>query len=409
VCSYVLVDFLIELAAAYCSSRVSVALARLQSIGSMSYWKARHPMRQFLLVTLSLAACSTSAEREEAQEPPPIAVYPIQPAARLEQSGSTSSRRADAPASGGSCATSIGYHGGPVMTNAIKVYLIWYGSWAGNSAQTIIPDMIRTLGGSPRWKIDTTFTNGGGTAVNAGVQLAGQFNDAYSQGSALSQGAVFQVVRHAFSGGLPVDPSGVYYVLTSADVSQTNSDGTTFCGNYCGWHTWQSYLLFPIKFSFVGNGDRCPSSCISSRLDAGSPNGNRGADGMASVIVHELDETATDPQINAWYTSTPNGICENADNCAWTFGGTWPSANGSTANAHLGGRDFLIQRDWANYGTGYCTTSWAGTCDGTAGQWSGCRGTGCNVGTPAGLVGGSDPMKTESRPMPTKSVVDLRT
>jgi len=341
-------------------------------------------MRRFIMVaTALLAACSPLNEPEMPQDSPAVVIYPIQPRPRSQPGGPVSFGVADAPASGGICAASIPYHGGPVMTNTIKVYLIWYGNWSGNSAQTILPDLVRSLGSSPRWKIDTTFTNGGGAPVSSTVQLGGQFNDAYSQGSALSQAAVFQVVSRAISlGAFPTDANAVYYVLTSSDVSQTNANGETFCGNYCGWHTWQSFLVgIPIKYSFVGNGDRCPSSCISFHLDAASPNNNRGADGMASVIVHELDETSTDPQINAWFAGSASAACENADNCAWTFGGTWPSANGATANAHLGSRDFLIQRDWANFGTGFCTTSWPGTCNGTPGQWSGCRGTGCNVCT----------------------------
>ena len=38
---------------------------------------------------------------------------------------------------------------------------------------------------------------------------------------------------------------------------------------------------------------------------------------MVSVIAHELEETNTDPNLNAWYDS--NGS-EDADKCAWTFG-----------------------------------------------------------------------------------------
>ena len=41
---------------------------------------------------------------------------------------------------------------------------------------------------------------------------------------------------------------------------------------------------------------------------------------MASVIAHELEEAATDPDLNAWYDS--RGY-ENADKCAWTFGTTY--------------------------------------------------------------------------------------
>jgi len=59
--------------------------------------------------------------------------------------------------------------------------------------------------------------------------------------------------------------------------------------------------------------------------------------------------------LNAWYDR--RGF-ENADKCAWTFGITYTTSNGSTANMNLGGRDFLVQRNWVNAGSGGCLQSW---------------------------------------------------
>jgi hypothetical protein len=72
---------------------------------------------------------------------------------------------------------------------------------------------------------------------------------------------------------------------------------------------------------------------------------------MASIIAHELEETVTDPDLNAWYDSRG---AENADKCAWTFGTTFTTTNGSLANMTLGGRNFLIQRNWVNASGGFC-------------------------------------------------------
>ena len=68
-------------------------------------------------------------------------------------------------------------------------------------------------------------------------------------------------------------------------------------------------------------------------------NGVSGADGMASIIAHELEEAVTDPDLNAWYDS--RGY-ENADKCAWTFGSTAIAPNGSAYNMTLGLRNYLI-------------------------------------------------------------------
>jgi hypothetical protein len=77
---------------------------------------------------------------------------------------------------------------------------------------------------------------------------------------------------------------------------------------------------------------------------------------MASVMVHELEEAATDPIGNGWYTPVAGQREENADKCAWTFGTTYAAANGATANIALGGHDYLIQQNWVNAASGgYCS------------------------------------------------------
>ena len=64
---------------------------------------------------------------------------------------------------------------------------------------------------------------------------------------------------------------------------------------------------------------------------------------MISVLVHELEEVATDPNTNAWYDAHKK---ENADKCAWTFGhNIYKVGNGSSANVRIGARDYLIQRN----------------------------------------------------------------
>lgn len=243
----------------------------------------------------------------------------------------------------------ISYHGGPVMLGTVNVYYIWYGNWSGNTATTILTDFANGVGGSPYYNINTTYYNGAGTHVSNAVHYARSTTDSYSQGTSLSDAQVQTVVSTAISSGrLPMDPNAVYFVLTSADV--TASSG--FCTNYCGWHTHGTISGNDIKYSFVGNPDRCPAACAAQTT---GPNGNAGADGMASIIAHELEETATDPDLNAWYDSRG---AENADKCAWTFGTTYATPNGSTANMRLGSRDYLIQRNWVNASGGYCALSY---------------------------------------------------
>jgi hypothetical protein len=247
--------------------------------------------------------------------------------------------------------TGIYYHGGPLLNRSTgaNVYTIWYGNWSGNSATTILADMLTHIGGSPYFNINTTYYDGASRHVVNVVNSVGTTSDNYSQGTQLSDSGVEAVVSRAISGGaLPNDSNGVYFVLTSSDVNETSG----FCTQYCGWHTSASIAGNDIKFAFVGNPDRCPSAC---EAQSTSPNGNSGADGMASVIAHELEEAVTDPDLNAWYD---NRGYENADKCAWTFGTTRTASNGSQYNMTLGSRQYLIQRNWVNAGSGGCALAY---------------------------------------------------
>src|SRR5258706_846177 len=207
----------------------------------------------------------------------------------------------------------IDYHGGPVMLGTTHIYYIWYGNWTGDTATTILTDFANNIGGSPYFNINTTYYDGNSNYVANQVSFANSTTDNYSQGTALNDAQIQTVVSSAIGrGALPADSNGVYFVLTSADVNQTNG----FCTTYCGWHTHGTISGLDIKYSFVGNSARCPSACVSGQTN--SPNGNVGADGMANIIAHELEESVTDPDLNAWFDSTLAG--ENADKCVWTFG-----------------------------------------------------------------------------------------
>jgi hypothetical protein len=240
------------------------------------------------------------------------------------------------------------YHGGKVMTVAtgVNVYIIWYGNWAGNTATTIVPEFLSHLGGSAYYNINTTYYDAANKHIANIVNLKGQVNDNYSQGTSLSDAKIKTIVsKQITSGALPKDVNGLYFVLTSKDVNETSG----FCTQYCGWHTNGTIGQKDIKYSFVGDAARCISSCAAQST---SPNNNPGADGMLSVIAHELEETATDPDPESgWAFASGN---ENADQCAWTFGTEYTVSNGSKANMNINGFDYLIQQNWIQSSAGKC-------------------------------------------------------
>ena len=246
----------------------------------------------------------------------------------------------------------ISYHGGPVILGGTNLYYIWYGAWT-DSTQSILTDFGNSIGGTPYFNINTSYYDGANNHVTNQVALVKQTSVGYPYGNSLSDSQIQQVVTTAINGGaLPWDARGVYFVLTSSDV--TASSG--FCTQYCGWHTAATLTgKGVVMFAFVGDPRRCPTACAASEIQSSSPNGNLGADGMASIIAHELEEATTDPQLNAWFDVRG---AENADKCAWTFGTTSTKTAGGatyTYNVTMGTRDYLIQRNWVNANGGYCS------------------------------------------------------
>lgn len=251
-----------------------------------------------------------------------------------------------APATGGTAATSpLIYHGGPLIETP-AVYIIWYGNWNRNNGtdtpagQQIIRDWAQNIGGSPYFQINVSksVTN---YSISGGVVWGGETTDTGTK-TRLGDRDIQSIVNNSInSGRLPYDANGVYFVVTSSNVTETSG----FCTRYCGWHTYGNLSRGRVRYSFVGNAARCLSACSAQSI---SPNGNPGIDGAISVLSHELEEATTDPDLNAWYDSSG---AEDADKCAWTFGHSqYQVSNGSWANMRLGTRDFLIQRNLYNNG-----------------------------------------------------------
>lgn len=249
----------------------------------------------------------------------------------------------------------ISYHGGPVMEGATHVYYIWYGDWSKDSgANAILTDFANNIGGSPYFNINTTY---GDTVANVenSVQYVSSASDSGSLGTKLTDNDIWTIATNAISSGaLPLDNRGVYFVLTAPGVAETSG----FLTQYCGWHSYGTYGSTNVKVAFVGD-PAGPNEANCAAQTGSSPNGDPAADAMASIIAHELEESVTDPLLNAWYDSSGE---ENADKCAWTYGNVY-AVNSAYANMQLGARNYLIQQDWLNANGGVCALSYVSTTD----------------------------------------------
>lgn len=243
--------------------------------------------------------------------------------------------------------TNLTFQGGPVMVAPTNMYYIWYGSGWDTASKNTLNNLGNNIGGSPHFNINTTYTDRLGAHVVNRVALAGSTTNTGTLGTRLSDANILSIVSGAItSGALPSDANGVYFVLTDKTVTATSG----FCTQYCGWHSVAKIGAKDIKYSFVGNPEtQCPRGC---GVTNPTLNGTPGADAMASVLVHELEETVTDPNLNAWY-STANGM-ENGDKCAWNYGATSTASNGAKYNQTMGTMKYLIQQNWTLLPTQGC-------------------------------------------------------
>jgi hypothetical protein len=253
----------------------------------------------------------------------------------------------------GTTSNGIFYHGGPVMPGTVNLYFIWYGNFVNGPAPSdsdTTEDLLTSLfgagglGASPYARINSTYADRS-RAVGGAFVLAESANDYYSRGTRLSDASVAAIVASAINNSvLPKDTNGIYFVLTSSDVTETSG----FCTQYCGWHGHTNIANGDIKIAFVGNPDRCPNACVEQLI---SPNADTGADSMASTIAHEVNEAANDPDLNAWYDANGN---ESGDKCAWKWGPITGTLGNGGYNLTVAGRNWLIQMNWENARGGGC-------------------------------------------------------
>jgi hypothetical protein len=241
------------------------------------------------------------------------------------------------------------YHGGPVMTNPVKVYYIWYGSFSADTMD-IMKNYVKSLSTSKWWSINRSYgvndiTYGTSTTVKA---LSGS----------LSTAGLRKVIQKVLDKKvIPMSSDNVYVVLTDPTISvyDTTPGSFEFCIDVCGWHDFMTYNATNIKYAFIGSPKKCPTACSVLAADSSdAPNGNFEADSMINVVGHELAEVTSDPNLNAWFDDFG---WENADKCAWQFGtvskGTKYNVNG-VYNEVAGSRKYMIQMNWGLTPTQQC-------------------------------------------------------
>lgn len=270
---------------------------------------------------------------------------------------------------GGGTSTGISYHGGPVLQSGTKVVAIYWAagpifnggptppsSGSGANDGSLVGYFLNHLGGSPYFNINSTYTDGSGQAIVNSVTYTSYWannTNAPSGAQSVSDAQMLAMLQSGFaSGAINYDPGTLYAIFTAGAVNLGGGFGT----QYCAYHFWGNvtvagktqtvrYAAMPYNYAF-------PSACTNGTPAA---NGDPGADYEVNTLGHETEETTTDELGTAWFDQ--RGF-ENADKCAWNFGSTYTTAAGGVANIKIGTKDFLVQQNWVNAGTGGCLQHW---------------------------------------------------
>jgi hypothetical protein len=269
---------------------------------------------------------------------------------------------------GTSAGTGIYYHGGPVLQSGTNVAAIYWSSnriynggptpgtkGTGSNDGSLVGFFMSHLGGTAYFGINSTYTDGSGNPIANVVnytQYWANNSNAPAGTQNVSDADMVAMLQSGFdSGNLTYDPSTLYAIFTENKVNLGGGFGSQYCAyHYHGTVTVGGvsktvlYAAMPYDYAY-------PSACTNGTA---SPNGDPGADAEVNTLAHEIEETTTDLMGNAWYDR--RGY-ENADKCAWTWGTTHTASNGGVYNVTINGKNFLVQRNWKNSGSGGCFMS----------------------------------------------------
>jgi hypothetical protein len=263
---------------------------------------------------------------------------------------------------GSAASNPIIYHSGGqigLYTGATQVIPVWVGAWTDSAKKSnwnrVLANLVVSLGGSGDISAASHVFNTNSlyfTTRNATKTLLtwpDTTSTAYIPATLkapvggivpVSDTDVATYINQAINKGIVrVPPAGVrpIYVYIGANNTRLSSG---FGTAYCGWHTFGTLGAKNIPYIAIQDFTSAYARACSAQTI--SPNSDYQLDAMASVLVHEIDEVLTDPDIRTWYDSRG---AENADKCAWTFGVT-NLINGAKYNFSANGIKYLIQRNW---------------------------------------------------------------
>lgn len=263
----------------------------------------------------------------------------------------------------------VRYHQGQVLHTLTAYLIFWlpgghtYDNMGSASYEGLIARYFRDVGGTRFNGILTQYWDYNGPLQNR-VTLGGTYVDTqpYPHAGTLAdplldpdiEGEIGRVIA---ARGWETQPGDEYYIFTGYGTEVCYTQDKSACtytthGEFCGYHSFGdlnpaqpgvrlTYAMIPDIRGCVGDlGDR-PTA---------SPNGDRVADTVISVVSHEQFETMTDPGAHSWYEADLEEG-EIGDLCVNAYG----TIRSDGSNVTLGhGDEYVIQQEWSDLAGG-CT------------------------------------------------------
>lgn len=291
------------------------------------------------------------------------------------------------------CATTMIYHNGPVQHGENIVLFFWdpsgfagapgyvagmqgwvndlaagsftpgnvAGVQAGNPVSVTQEYYDMSGPGSTKNFVSYAVHNGG-TVIDTDAYPTSGCTDSYTNASGqtvtlpvcLTAGQLYtELSSYVQSHNLPVGLGTEYFLLTPQGVGTCDDGASTSCAfsTYCGWHTAFGSPADPLLFADMPWQAGTPGCDLTGTASLHTT----GIDPVVNTFSHELAETMTDPEENAWY-GQGGGSDEIGDKCAYQFSVGEPAVDPTGLphvgdayyNTTLNGHDYLLQMEYDN-------------------------------------------------------------
>ncbi|HEY7339547.1 MAG TPA: hypothetical protein VH591_01590 [Ktedonobacterales bacterium] len=265
----------------------------------------------------------------------------------------------DLPACISGCST-FRYHLGSVI-NDLKVFLVFWlpngytfePSGSSSRYEHLMEQYFQDVGGTSFYNILTQYYATATGPIRNRVTFEGSYVDThpYPRAGTISHPLLDSDIQDEITrvlglkyGTSVLDPNQVVFLFTGYNIQEcagsTADDGCTFShnveGDFCAYHS--SSLLGDYTYAYIPDIDDCQYLPTTA-----SPNHDRAADAIISIVSHEQFEAVSDPDIKGWYDGTTYEG-EMADKCVFTYGQLGSDGGNVTlANGHR----YVVQEEWS--------------------------------------------------------------